>query len=202
MLPSTLISISGLDARVPLKVTFEPTLDYPFAGPLSFSIEGGLPEVKFKVLPVSESSGLKGVDLNSMPLLSTWIKDGLDSVLEEFVDPGFVRFDLERYLKLSTWVACGGMVGAVGGRGEVVGLERIPDVEAARMLTDADPGGGDRAGAKGRDASGDLGGHADGKEKGLIVIEGGAQEQPGSNILLGNGGLKEVRECEEQKSRA
>ena len=83
MLPSTLISISDLDARVPLKVTFSPTPDYPFAGPLKFSIEGGLPSVKFKVLPVSESSGLKGIDLNSMPLLSTWIKDGLDSVLEE-----------------------------------------------------------------------------------------------------------------------
>ena len=83
MLPSTLISVSDLDARVPLKVTFSPSPDYPFVGPLTFSIEGGPPQVKFKVLPVSESSGMKGVDLNSMPLLSTWIKEGLDKVLEE-----------------------------------------------------------------------------------------------------------------------
>ncbi|GMI04434.1 hypothetical protein TrVE_jg7474 [Triparma verrucosa] len=111
LLPSTLISVSDLDARIPLKLTFQPTLDYPFAGPIDFSIEGGLPEVKFKVLPVSESSGLKGVDLNGMPLLSTWIKQGLNSVLEEFVDPGFVRFDLDRYLKWSTWISCGGRSG-------------------------------------------------------------------------------------------
>ena len=63
------------------------------------------------MLPVSESSGLKGVDLNGMPLLSTWIKQGLNSVLEEFVDPGFVRFDLDRYLKWSTWISCGGRSG-------------------------------------------------------------------------------------------
>ena len=116
----------------------------------------------------------------------------------QFVDPGFVRFDLERYLKWSTWVSCGrAQVGGGGGgaRREVVGVDRAPDIEAARVLEDA--GGGDEGG----DASVGGGGGADEEGKGLIIIsEGGAQEQPGNNILLGNGGLEELsriieREC-------
>ena len=104
----------------------------------------------------------------------------------QFVEPGFVRFDLERYLRWSTWVACGGNVPEVEGvrRGpEVVGLGNAPDVEAARLV---ESGVGSGVGAD--DA------------KGLIVVsEGGAQEQPGSNIVLGNGGLEELSRIIEEE---
>ncbi|GMH65822.1 hypothetical protein TL16_g04288 [Triparma laevis f. inornata] len=226
LLPSTLISVSDLDARVPLRLTFQPTLDYPFAGPIDFSIVGGLPEVKFKVLPVSESSGLKGVDLNSMPLLSTWIKKGLDSVLEEFVDPGFVRFDLDRYIKWSAWVSCGGgrssgpttnvpVASGIGGPGNssksrrkskkaeigkmnMQPLESIATVEVETVVGGSEGGGG--------------GGGGEEEDKSLVVVSsdssitsvdgdgGDGPQNLGDNIVLGNGGLEEVRKkfCEER----
>lgn len=226
LLPSTLISVSDLDARVPLRLTFQPTLDYPFAGPIDFSIVGGLPEVKFKVLPVSESSGLKGVDLNSMPLLSTWIKKGLDSVLEEFVDPGFVRFDLDRYIKWSAWVSCGGgrssgpttnvpVASGIGGPGKssksrrkskkaeigkmnMQPLESIATVEVETVVGGSEGGGG--------------GGGGEEEDKSLVVVSsdssitsvdgdgGDGSQNLGDNIVLGNGGLEEVRKkfCEER----
>jgi len=91
MLPTTMISVTDLDTRIPLRVAFEPSFGYPFSEPLEISVLGDCRDIGFKVLPLSKSSGMQGVDLNSLPLLSSWIKEGLQSSLAALRSPNFIR---------------------------------------------------------------------------------------------------------------
>ncbi|GMI42847.1 hypothetical protein TrCOL_g4926 [Triparma columacea] len=130
ILPTTMISITDLDTRIPLRAVFSPSSGYPFSGPLSISVLGNCCDVGFKLSPLSKSSGMQGVDLNSLPLLSSWIKEGMQSSLAALRAPNYVRFDLKKYLSYSTFMACkdfgiegkGGGEDVGGGEGGLVKL--------------------------------------------------------------------------------
>jgi len=140
ILPTSMISITDLDTRIPIRVVFEPSKSYPFSGPLEISVLGDCCDVGFKLLPLSKSSGMQGVDLNSLPLLSSWIKEGLQSSLAALRSPNYVRFDLAKYLSYSTFTTCqnygtaGGRGGGVNGEGSLL----LVTGEEKKSLRDAE----------------------------------------------------------------
>mmetsp|Transcript_16402 Transcript_16402/g.25588 ORF Transcript_16402/g.25588 Transcript_16402/m.25588 type:complete len:931 (+) Transcript_16402:87-2879(+) len=92
-LPSTALLISAVDMRLLLDISLSARPTFPFISSLSISI-AEMPKLKVKITPSSESSGLKGVDLGSLPVISTWIQDAIDQQLLQYVSPRFISLDI------------------------------------------------------------------------------------------------------------
>ena len=117
MLPTTTISVTELDARMALTVSFNSSVSYPFVSPLRLSVPETCCDIDFKVAPRSETSGMKGVNLNSLPVISTWIREGISSEVGKFRFPRYVEVDVGRYLVYSAFVECGIIRGGWGRSG-------------------------------------------------------------------------------------
>ena len=97
ILPSTKISINTVDVKLPLDISLNFRDKFPFVSTLRISLSE-MPKLKVKITPLSEGSGLKGVDLGSLPLLDKWIQDSIDYQLLQYVSPRFVAIDLPSLL--------------------------------------------------------------------------------------------------------
>mmetsp|Transcript_39795 Transcript_39795/g.81876 ORF Transcript_39795/g.81876 Transcript_39795/m.81876 type:complete len:237 (-) Transcript_39795:174-884(-) len=93
LLPSTQVAIHSFDMRLPLEVTVEMMQEFPFLRGVKVSLSG-VPPCRVRVTPLSENSGLRGVDLGSLPVLNDWIQEALHDSLEEYLVPSYVAFDL------------------------------------------------------------------------------------------------------------
>ena len=97
ILPSTKLSINAVDAKLPLDVSLSFRDTFPFVSNLQISLSE-MPKLKVKITPLSEASGLKGVDLGSLPLLSKWIQDSIDAQILQYVTPRFIAVDVPNFL--------------------------------------------------------------------------------------------------------
>lgn len=79
--------------RLPLEVTVEMMQEFPFVKGIKVSLSE-VPPCRVRVTPLSENSGLRGVDLGSLPVLNDWIQEALHDALEEYLAPAYVAFDL------------------------------------------------------------------------------------------------------------
>mmetsp|Transcript_54298 Transcript_54298/g.65490 ORF Transcript_54298/g.65490 Transcript_54298/m.65490 type:complete len:933 (-) Transcript_54298:226-3024(-) len=97
LLPSTKLSIHAVDVRlsVELSVTFIP--ESPFISFLNVSI-AEMPKVNVRITPLSHSSGLRGVDLASLPLMNRWVQDAINLALEPYISPRYVSIDVSSFL--------------------------------------------------------------------------------------------------------
>tara|TARA_B110000305_G_C18813931_1_gene348271 strand:+ start:248 stop:493 length:246 start_codon:yes stop_codon:yes gene_type:complete len=78
MLPSTKIAVSNLDTKLPLEISASLIPDYPFFHFFNASLAHPTQtNLKIKITPISEQSGLKGMNLGNVPVLSTWIKESI-----------------------------------------------------------------------------------------------------------------------------
>ena len=93
LLPSTQVAIHSFDMRLPLEVTVEMMQEFPFLKGIKVSLSE-VPPCRVRVTPLSENSGLRGVDLGSLPVLNDWIQEALHDSLEEYLVPSYVAFDL------------------------------------------------------------------------------------------------------------
>jgi len=57
-----------------------------------------MPRLKVKITPESENSGLRGVDLGSLPVISSWIQDAIDIQLLEYVFPRYISINVPKLL--------------------------------------------------------------------------------------------------------
>lgn len=94
LLPSTQVAIHSFDMRMPLEVTVEMMQEFPFIKGIKASLSA-IPSCRVRVTPLSENSGLRGVDLGSLPVLNDWIQDALHESLEEYLTPSYIAFDLK-----------------------------------------------------------------------------------------------------------
>ena len=93
LLPSTQVAIHSFDMRLPLVVTVEMMQEFPFIKGVKVSLSE-VPPCRVRVTPLSENSGLRGVDLGSLPVLNDWIQEALHTSLEEYMTPAYIAFDL------------------------------------------------------------------------------------------------------------
>ena len=98
LLPSTKIRIHNLDFRASLRAVLELDPNYPFVSTLELSLTQQ-PDCNFRVTPVSNDSGLKGVDLGSIPFINDWIQDAIKVGLSTYVAPRFISFNLAELLR-------------------------------------------------------------------------------------------------------
>ena len=94
LLPSTQVAIHSFDMRLPLELTVEMMHQYPFVKGIKASLTK-VPPCRVRVTPLSENSGLKGVDLGSLPVLNDWIQEALHDALEEYLVPSYISFDIK-----------------------------------------------------------------------------------------------------------
>ena len=94
LLPSTQVAIHSFDMRLPLELTVEMMHQYPFVKGIKASLTK-VPPCRVRVTPLSENSGLKGVDLGSLPVLNDWIQEALRDALEEYLAPSYISFDIK-----------------------------------------------------------------------------------------------------------
>ena len=94
LLPSTQVAIHSFDMRLPLELTVEMMHQYPFVKGIKASLTK-VPPCRVRVTPLSENSGLKGVDLGSLPVLNDWIQEALHDALEEYLAPSYIAFDIK-----------------------------------------------------------------------------------------------------------
>ena len=94
LLPSTQVAIHSFDMRLPLELTVEMMHQYPFVKGIKASLTK-VPPCRVRVTPLSENSGLKGVDLGSLPVLNDWIQEALHDALEEYLAPSYISFDIK-----------------------------------------------------------------------------------------------------------
>ena len=80
--------------RLPLELTVEMMHQYPFVKGIKASLTK-VPPCRVRVTPLSENSGLKGVDLGSLPVLNDWIQEALHDALEEYLTPSYIAFDIK-----------------------------------------------------------------------------------------------------------
>jgi len=94
LMPSTKLSVNTMDMKVPLDVAATVSPVYPFISTLNISL-AEIPPVRVRITPLSDNSGLRGVDLGSLPVISTWIQDAIESTLSEYVSPRYISVDLK-----------------------------------------------------------------------------------------------------------
>lgn len=94
LLPSTQVAIHSFDMRLPLELTVEMMHQYPFVKGIKASLTK-VPPCRVRVTPLSENSGLKGIDLGSLPVLNDWIQEALHDALEEYLAPSYIAFDIK-----------------------------------------------------------------------------------------------------------
>ena len=94
LLPSTQVAIHSFDMRLPLELTVEMMHQYPFVKGIKASLTK-VPPCRVRVTPLSENSGLKGVDLGSLPVLNDWIQEALHDALEDYLAPSYIAFDIK-----------------------------------------------------------------------------------------------------------
>jgi hypothetical protein len=92
ILPSTKVSVHAVDVTLPLKVSVSARPDYPFVSTLKLSL-GDAPECNVRITPLSSESGLRGVDVGSLPVIREWVKDAIRESLSEYVSPNFIALD-------------------------------------------------------------------------------------------------------------
>ncbi|KAL7553507.1 hypothetical protein ACHAWF_016813 [Thalassiosira exigua] len=97
-IPSTTVSINSLDAKATLDVYIVCSSDYPYVKFLNVSLVK-IPEFNLRIEPQSESSGLKGVDFGSFPVVSKWIKSSINSALAEYLSPQYISIDVLAWLR-------------------------------------------------------------------------------------------------------
>mmetsp|Transcript_68387 Transcript_68387/g.101575 ORF Transcript_68387/g.101575 Transcript_68387/m.101575 type:complete len:230 (+) Transcript_68387:267-956(+) len=71
--------------------------EFPFISSLNLSLYK-LPSCNIRIVPLSENSGLRGVDLGSLPVLSTWIQDAIETSLEAYISPKYISLDIPYWL--------------------------------------------------------------------------------------------------------
>lgn len=96
LLPTTHVAIHSLDMRLPLEVSFETMDIYPFIKTIRVSLTK-IPPCRVRVTPLSQSSGLRGIDLGSLPVLNAWVQDALHDSLEEYLSPSYIAIDIESF---------------------------------------------------------------------------------------------------------
>lgn len=97
LLPSTQISAHSFEANLPLKVTVASIPEYPFISVLEFSLSES-PECHIRITPLSDDSGLRGIDLGSLPVIREWIQRAIQDTLSDYVAPKFVSFDYAAWM--------------------------------------------------------------------------------------------------------
>lgn len=94
LLPKTQVAIHSFDMRLPVELTVEMMHQYPFVKEIKASLTQ-VPPCRVRVTPLSKSSGLRGVDLGSLPVLNDWIQEALHDALEEYLSPAYIAFDIK-----------------------------------------------------------------------------------------------------------
>ena len=94
LLPKTQVAIHSFDMRLPVELTVEMMHQYPFVKEIKASLTQ-VPPCRVRVTPLSKNSGLRGVDLGSLPVLNDWIQEALHDALEEYLSPAYIAFDIE-----------------------------------------------------------------------------------------------------------
>lgn len=97
LLPTTKISAHSFEASLPLKVVVSSTPDYPYISLLEFSLSKS-PECNIRITPLSDDSGLRGIDLGSLPVIRDWIQRAIHETLSDYVSPKFVSFDYAAWM--------------------------------------------------------------------------------------------------------
>ena len=97
LLPSTQISAHSFEANLPLKVKVASIPEYPFISVLEFSLSES-PECHIRITPLSDDSGLRGIDLGSLPVIREWIQRAIQDTLSDYVAPKFVSFDYAAWM--------------------------------------------------------------------------------------------------------
>lgn len=124
-LPSSKISVNSLDAKATFNLAVKSAPDYPYISELDFSL-AEIPDFNLKIEPQSERlvasgknlhnfftpltsfvrcSGLKGVDLGSIPILSSWIKSSISNSLAYYLSPQHISIDIPAWLRGDETVA-------------------------------------------------------------------------------------------------
>jgi len=86
MLPTTLLEVTDVSLPLPLVMSYETGLHYPFLKSGNISVEYNVvDELTFKVRPVDESSGMRGIDLGNIPGVTSFIKENVRAVVEDMV---------------------------------------------------------------------------------------------------------------------
>lgn len=88
------MAIHSFDMRLPVELTVEMMHQYPFVKGIKASL-AKVPPCRVRVTPLSENSGLRGVDLGSLPVLNDWIQEALHDALEEYLAPSYIAFDIK-----------------------------------------------------------------------------------------------------------
>ena len=94
LLPKTQVAIHSFDMRLPVELTVEMMHQYPFVKEIKASLTQ-VPSCRVRVTPLSKNSGLRGVDLGSLPVLNDWIQEALHDALEEYLSPAYIAFDIK-----------------------------------------------------------------------------------------------------------
>ena len=94
LLPKTQVAIHSFDMRLPVELTVEMMHQYPFVKEIKASLTQ-VPPCRVRVTPLSKNSGLRGVDLGSLPVLNDWIQEALHDALEEYLSPAYIAFDIK-----------------------------------------------------------------------------------------------------------
>ena len=69
---------------------------YPFISFLNVSL-AEIPAFSLRIEPQSES-GLKGFDLGSFPIVSSWIKSSINAALSEYLVPQYISINVLAWL--------------------------------------------------------------------------------------------------------
>lgn len=99
LLPTTKISVHSFEAVLPLKVSVASTHEYPYISTIDFSLSKS-PECNIRITPLSDDSGLRGIDLGSLPVIREWIQRVIHDTFSDYVAPKFVSFDYAAWMTL------------------------------------------------------------------------------------------------------
>lgn len=80
-----------------MKAVLQLDAKYPFVSKIELSMVNQ-PFCNLRVTPVSNDSGLKGVDLGSIPFINDWIQDAIKTGLSAYVAPRYISLDLTELL--------------------------------------------------------------------------------------------------------
>eukprot|EP00543_Licmophora_paradoxa_P002149 CAMPEP_0202444500 /NCGR_PEP_ID=MMETSP1360-20130828/3558_1 /ASSEMBLY_ACC=CAM_ASM_000848 /TAXON_ID=515479 /ORGANISM="Licmophora paradoxa, Strain CCMP2313" /LENGTH=460 /DNA_ID=CAMNT_0049060517 /DNA_START=12 /DNA_END=1394 /DNA_ORIENTATION=- len=93
MLPSTRIAVSSLGTKLNLLLTTKAGGMMPFVSDLEVSLLE-YPDINLRIMPVSDDSGLRGIDIGAFPLIREWIKAAVRETISEYVSPKYISIDM------------------------------------------------------------------------------------------------------------
>ncbi|KAL7485327.1 hypothetical protein ACHAW6_010921 [Cyclotella cf. meneghiniana] len=96
MVPSTKVAINSFGLQLPLDLSVQATSEYPYISFVNLSLSS-IPDFSLRIVPQQES-GLRGIDFGSFPLISKWVKEVINSFVEDYRSPHYISIDIPAWL--------------------------------------------------------------------------------------------------------